>query len=142
MQRRKFIASIGSVAAGAAAVTGTGAFTSVEAKRDVSVQVANDSEAYLSITANDTPNGNEYAQTEGGTSTGSKITLNFDEVTKNGDASGLNDDATTVIRDVLTIQNQGTQRVLVRISNLPDGMSAFADDFNGVNDQYEPFGKS
>jgi hypothetical protein len=88
---------------------------------------------------NDTSNENEYVQIDSNL----KITLNFDEVTGgDADTSGFNDGATTVIRDVLTIQNQGTQRVLVRISNLPDGMSAFADDFNGVNDQYEPFGKS
>lgn len=88
---------------------------------------------------NDTSNENEYVQIDSNL----KITLNFDEVTGgDADTSGFNDCATTVIRDVLTIRNQGTQQVLVRIDRMPNGMSAFADDFNGVNDQYEPFGKS
>ena len=37
-QRRKFIAGVGSLAASAAAVTGTGAFSSVQANRSVSVE--------------------------------------------------------------------------------------------------------
>lgn len=134
--KRRLLATLCTAASGST-IIGTGAFTSVEANRDAGVQVADDSSAYLTVTENDTSNGGKYAQT----GSNGKIAVNFNEVT-GGDAgaSGLNDDAVTIIRDVLTAKNQGTQRVPVRIAGMPDGMSAFADDFDGVESQYEPFG--
>jgi hypothetical protein len=105
MQRRKFIAAIGSVAAGAAAVTGTGAFTSVTAERSIEVNVADDSAAFLRVVAGDTPNADEYVDTSDGT-----ISLDF---TSAGAATGANQNATTVFDDLLNIENQGTQPVIV-----------------------------
>jgi hypothetical protein len=122
MQRRKFIASIGSVAAGAAAVTGTGAFTSTNADRSVTVDVSDDAAAYLSLTPSDGPNASYVDET------GSTLGLAFDERLTSG--SGLNDDARTIIRDVLQITNRGTQDIYVWIDNdtIPDGVGIFSDD--------------
>jgi hypothetical protein len=113
----------------------------VSADRSVQVAVADDSASFLSIEGNDTENGNQYVTNDG---TSGTLTLDFTNTDNSafteGGGSGLNENAETIIRDVLTITNKGTQRVLVRISGMPEGMSAYADDFDGVEDQYGPFG--
>lgn len=102
---------MGSLAAGGAATIGSGAFTSVSANRSVDVNVADDSDALLRIVKDrrgesPTANAEEYVETSGGT-----VSLDFTE-TDSG-AGGINDDATTVIDDLLMIENQGTQGVYV-----------------------------
>jgi hypothetical protein len=129
MQRRKFIASIGSVAAGAAAVTGTGAFTSTTAERSVEVSVAADSDSFLALNPAGGANG-AYAEQTGDEST---LEFNFDEQASNEGGQGLNPDATTVIAKIFTIANQGTQPVGINVSaafdsSLGDGSFTIFDD--------------
>lgn len=50
MKRRNFIIGLGATAAGGTAVLGSGAFSSVEAERTVTVETANDDSAYLRLT--------------------------------------------------------------------------------------------
>ncbi|MFB6122038.1 MAG: hypothetical protein ABEJ78_01085 [Haloferacaceae archaeon] len=116
MQRRKFIAGMGSLAAGGAAAMGTGAFTSVSANRSVSVQMADDADAFLAIRPEDSENANEYAEV----SSNGTVMLDFGKDDINEDtgisgeaASGLNKNATSIFDNLLTIQNQGTQGVYV-----------------------------
>jgi hypothetical protein len=114
MQRRKFIAGVGSLAAGAAAVTGTGAFTSVSADRSLTVAVTGDASAFLGISkaeegGSDTPNAQEYVEINNG-----KITLDFSNSNATGgSASGVNKDAKTLFDNLLDITNNGTQTVNV-----------------------------
>ncbi|MBB6646633.1 LamG domain-containing protein [Halobellus ruber] len=104
MNRRKFIATIGTAAAGASATVGTGAFTSVSADRSVSVQVADDADAFLAMTPSNGPNG-EFAETTGdGT-----IALALTDTDAGG--SGLGTDSVYEFDDVFRITNQGTQPV-------------------------------
>jgi hypothetical protein len=123
MQRRKYLAAIGSLAAGGAAVMGTGAFTSVSADRSVSVAVADDADALLAIEPTDGPNA-AYAN-----GSGDALEINIDDATSGVNGEGLNDDSRTIIRDIFKIRNQGTQDVYVFIENedIPDGMGIFAD---------------
>ena len=51
MNRRTFVLGLGTVAAGSAAAVGSGAFTSVEADRTISAEVAQDSDAFLELDA-------------------------------------------------------------------------------------------
>lgn len=51
MERRKFVIGMGSLAAGGAAATGTGAFTSAVVPREGDINVANDSNAFLQLKA-------------------------------------------------------------------------------------------
>jgi hypothetical protein len=51
MERRKFVIGMGSLAAGGAAATGTGAFTAATVSRDAEISVANDANGYLQLTA-------------------------------------------------------------------------------------------
>jgi hypothetical protein len=60
MKRRNFLIGAGGIAIGGSALLGSGAFSRVESERAVSVQVANDANAYLGIKGLDTPNSNNY----------------------------------------------------------------------------------
>jgi hypothetical protein len=94
MQRRKFIIGAGSLFAGTAAATGTGAFTTMESgDRAMEVKVASDSESYVGLTSD-----SEYAtETEDG-----KLKLQFDETQGIFDG-GLNPESTYNFEDVFTV---------------------------------------
>ena len=105
MERREFILAIGGIASTGAAV-GSGAFSSVEATRDVSVSVADDANAYLAMEPLDSPNGNQFAATDGDV-----LALDFSE--NGNDGSGLGTDSIYNFDRVFRIVNQGTQGVYV-----------------------------
>jgi hypothetical protein len=127
MQRRKFVVGLGSLAAGSGAAMGTGAFDAVQADRTIKIDVSGDAGAFLRLEANDTPNGNEYVEDDG--TGGTTLSLDFTETDEGG--TGLNQNARTIIRDLFTIENQGTQKVYIGVTNLPEGMSIYADDDSG-----------
>jgi hypothetical protein len=114
MQRRKFIAGLGSLAAAGAAGIGTGAFTSVTADRSLSIQTAGDASAFLSITKaedssnSDYPNAEEYVEISNG-----QVSLDFTQAddTANSSASGINKNAKTIFDNLLDVTNNGTQDV-------------------------------
>mgnify|MGYP003865889755 FL=1 len=94
---------MGSLAAGGAATIGTGAFTSVEAERSVSVDVAGDQSAYLALEPTSHPN-SKYA----------RINNNNLEVVLDGtdtDGDGFNTNAVTEMDKVFRVSNQGTQPI-------------------------------
>lgn len=126
MQRRKFVISAGALAAGGSLALGTGAFSSVEAERDVTVTVSEDASAYLGIQPGDGPNG-DYADTTDSDALAINLTGDNDAV----DGEGINANAVTGISDLFTIRNQGTQEIELRVAPL-----AFGDvdwqDFDGV----------
>jgi hypothetical protein len=88
----------------------------------MTVNVSDDSEAYLALTPSDGPN-SEFADDNG-----DALSLSFGDSGNNG--TGLNDDARTIIRDVFRIENQGTQDVFVFVENdsVPDGIGVFSDE--------------
>jgi hypothetical protein len=111
--------------AGGGALIGTGAFTTVEAERTVSVETAGDANAFLGLEAVDraddssatsgtaTPssaNQNEYVRETDGT-----IEINLDGGGSDGDsddnASGLNQNAITTFRNLVAVSNNGTQNI-------------------------------
>jgi len=108
MERRKFVIGLGALAAGGTAAVGSGAFSSVNAERSVSVETTDDSDANLAFFGNEEFEGNveEYVQ-EGDNGT---IKLTFESV---------NRDAETVFEDLFVVQNNGTQTVELRVANDP-----------------------
>ena len=80
MERRKFLIGAGSLAAGGAAALGSGAFSSVEANRDVSANIASDDQALLAL--RDETNGAIVRQNGS-----DQLVIDF---TANGRASGIN----------------------------------------------------
>jgi len=114
MQRRKFIIGTGALATGTAAAMGTGAFTSVEANRDVAVNVADDADAFLALNAEGGSNADEYVIGE------DDGTIELDFTSTDAGGQGINEDATTIIRELFSIENQGTQDVIVFIDDAPE----------------------
>jgi hypothetical protein len=113
MNRRKFIAALGAATAGTSAAAGTGAFTSVSADRSVSVQVANDSSAFLGLVPGDTglvtESGGTLQVNLDGTGTAAEG-VNFNAVTQIGSHENPEDD------HAFKIVNQGTQSVMLKMS--------------------------
>jgi len=127
MKRRKFLIGAGSVAVGSAAATGTGAFTSVDANRTISVNTAADSDALLQLTPSGGENG-AFAEQSNGTL---EIAIDGSNTDSDGQpaGSGINDNANTIIRDIFDITSQGTQPVFVWIEGLGDDpVGVFSDD--------------
>lgn len=127
MERRKFVVGLGSLAAGGAAVTGTGAFTSVQANRGLTVNSRDDSDALLGLQGMDTPNGDAYVESQGNSIAIDLGDSDGDPVGSNG-AYGVNSNSYTIIRDMLKITNQGSQTVYVHFENAPNKVRFFHDD--------------
>lgn len=97
MKRRTAIIGLGGLVAGSGTILGTGAFSSVEAERTVSVEVADDADALLGIEPAD--EASEYAEITDGT-----VEINID---------GVNQNAITVINPILDVSNNGTNEVSI-----------------------------
>jgi hypothetical protein len=126
MQRRKFVVGLGSLAAGGAATMGTGAFTSVEADRQVDVEVAGDSSAYLALQKaadeNDDPGANSDAYVD---TSGAEVSLDFSSGNGDVGGDGFNPNAITEVDNLIEVQNQGTQSAYLSVDtadlDLSDG---------------------
>jgi hypothetical protein len=102
VKRRKVLIGAGSLLAGGAAATGTGALTSLTAgSRDIVLEESDDSEAALAIEPTEDPNG-AYATTE--TRGGEEVIVL--DLSMGGDL-GLNEDGTFYLDNVikLTLDN-------------------------------------
>ena len=112
MERRKFILGVGSAGIGASALIGSGAFTRIESQRAVTIEVAEDPDAYLGLDGcPDSPN-SSYTNIDG--SGHLEIDMSPDNETDAG-GSGINSDSFTYFDDVFQICNQGKQDVCVWI---------------------------
>jgi hypothetical protein len=127
MQRRKFLIGMGSLAAGAAAATGTGAFTNASAERTVSVNVASDENAYVGLDP-----------TVGQNSNFTEIDSNQIDITLDGDGvsgSGINEDSNYGFLELFAVRNQGTDPAFFFVDPTTvtvDGKSIYkgnADDY-------------
>lgn len=122
MERRKFLIGAGSLAAGSAAAVGTGAFTSVAADRTLSINVAGDASAFLSISKARATNGNVYPNAqeyvEGDPQSGT-VSLDFTQADDSevSSASGINEDAKSIFDNLLDITNNGTQDVVLSVDS-------------------------
>lgn len=101
MNRRNVLVGLGTIVAGGGAALGTGAFTSVEADRTVSVQTAGDASAFLSLSP--ARAAGEYVD-----DSGDAIEIVLDG-SSSADGSGLNENAVSRFEDLVTVTNQGTQ---------------------------------
>ncbi|KPN30042.1 hypothetical protein SY89_00764 [Halolamina pelagica] len=121
MERRKFIAGLGSLTAAGAAGIGTGAFTTVQANRSVSVSVADDTDALLALTPDPDDDGtNESENADYLSWNNGKLSINIDSAAGTT-GSGVNANATTQINDLFKVVNQGTQAAVVYVD--PDSIS-------------------
>jgi len=125
MRRRRFLASVGGLAATGSVALGTGAFTSVEAERSVSIAVADDAYAFLRMNPI-ADEGIDGESTGRSFTNGSEVAFEIpgDEDGENSDAEGVGLDSVYEFHDLVTITNQGTQPVTIQStyggSNLAD----------------------
>jgi hypothetical protein len=104
---------LGAVVGGAGVLSGSGAFSAVQAERGFDVSTAGDSSALLALQALDTPNGNTYASTSGDT-----ISI---------DITDINLDAITHLHDVFSVTNNGSQPVALYFEEVTDSNSSAID---------------
>lgn len=138
MKRRNLLTVLGTAAAGSTAVMGTGAFTSVSADRTVNVEVADDANALLALTAPNSLANGEYATgpTEGETDT---LQLNFDEEADVA-GEGLNEDAVTRIESVFRVENRGTSFARIGIDKRGLSYPDRWDFISGIGGGSDPYG--
>ncbi|TKX40034.1 hypothetical protein [Halorubrum sp. CGM4_25_10-8A] len=106
MQRRKFLAGVGSLAAGSAAAVGTGAVT-INSQNGFNAQVVGNGSANLGVSANTSSD-----LVESGTPF--TIDLNGDQSSSTG---GLNPNSITTIRPAFSVRNNLTDSLYVEITN-------------------------
>ena len=120
MQRRKFLYGVGASAIGGSALVGSGAFSRVESQRDVSIQVAQDPDAYLGLVPMDTPNSDNYV----GLDEYGHLEIDIADQTE---GEGVNSNSTTWFDGLFKIVNQGKDE----ITNLCFGMQQ--EDFEALD---------
>jgi len=92
MNRRKALIGIGSLAVGSGAALGSGAFTTVEASRDVTVQTTSDDSAALGLSSSSSYVNNNASS--------GVLTIDIGSV-----GNALNEDAVTTLNEVVTVSN-------------------------------------
>ena len=116
MQRRNFLVGIGSASVGGSALLGSGAFSRVESHRNVTVEVAEDPDAYLGLDKCDTPNGSYVDIDDNGHL---EILMNPDNPTigESPLGSGVNSNSISNFDNVFQICNQGKEEACVWIAD-------------------------
>ncbi len=138
MQRRKFLIASGALAAGGAAALGSGAFSKVESQRDVTIQVANDENAYLGLKPLNTPNSNNYVELDPNGHLKIDISEHDDFAgpdTQPGE--GVNSDSFTFFDGMFELCNQGKAEadISYELPEAPDDR-AYGDDFIAPDSDY------
>lgn len=102
MKRRTVLYGLGLVAVGTGTTMGSGAFSQTAAERDVTVDVSGDSDAALSLAANEDVEG---IANDGGTED-DLLAINLDSVNKDASVTlGEYDEGEQVTTDAFTIEN-------------------------------------
>lgn len=110
MNRRQFVAGIGSLSIGTAGVVGSGAFSSTEAERSMTVAIEDDYSAYLRFTALD----KNFAYAMGRDFIEFRFDEEFrDETNTDDQGDGLGSDSVYEFTELFAVGNQGTQPVEV-----------------------------
>ena len=112
MNRRNVLIGLGGLVAGGGALVGTGAFDTVEAERSVTVETAEDANAFLALEpaerGDETDDASDNAFVEQNDDGLLEITFGDDDGAAGG---GLNLNARTMFEELFVIRNQGTQTV-------------------------------
>ena len=136
MNRRKLLAGVGATATGGAVATGTGAFTSVDADRTVSVAVADEETSSYLVLDSLAPGSSENGSfsSNGGGSSGVELELDFNQnipnTTNPSGGNGVGKNSTYTFDEVFEVGNQGTQTVNVAIETL---LTSDFEDNSGNN---------
>lgn len=114
MNRRNLLIGIGTAAVGSGAVLGSGALTQVSADRTATVNTADDSSAIIELGI---PSGAPNVVTDGSTSTNGNNGQSIIDI----NLSNLNDNATTTLSPVFSIENGLDSAVGVKVTSSASG---------------------
>lgn len=120
LSRRNLLIGAGGIVAASGALVGTGAFTTVQAERTVSVETSGDQDALLALEPTSEPNGQEYAE------------INNDDLLE-VDIPDVNLDAVTHIDNVFQVTNNGTQPVALYFQEQPPNTGNGNDNGNAID---------
>ena len=123
MKRRQIILGLGASATASGLAVGSGAFSSVEAERNIAVDIADDAQALLRLDPNDA----DYPNSAYATETDGIVEIDITEDGSGFDGEGISPFATTTIEEVFPIENQGTQEVQVSVESADLDGSDFED---------------
>ena len=148
MKRRNFLIGAGGIAIGGGALLGSGAFSRVESQRQVTVQVANDENAYLGLKPLDTPNSNNFVELDDNGHLTIDIGEHSDAANESRDvtepALGVNSDSFTYFDGMFEICNQGkaeadiSYQLPVDSDGEPDIPDNRSGNFNGSWEAPDP----
>lgn len=127
MKRRRLLASVGGLTTTGSVVLSTGAFTSVEAERSVSIAVARDYRAFLRMDPIG-DGGIDGENTGRSFINGSEIVFEIpgDDDGENSIAEGVGLDSVYEFHDLVSVTNQGTQPVELHSSYDGDNLNDLA----------------
>ena len=114
MKRRQFLLGAGSATLGGSALLGSGAFSRVESQRDITIQVAEDPDAYLGLDGCDTLHGDNYVSPD------EKGHLEVDIGENPNGGEGVNSNSRTWFDNVFEITNQGKESACIWIERPDD----------------------
>lgn len=106
MKRRHVLLGVGAAASGSALI-GTGAFSRVESHRNVTIQVAEDPDAYLGLSGTESENSNNYVELD------DNGHLEIDISDSGNDGEGVNSNSRTWFDELFDICNQGKEDACV-----------------------------
>ena len=115
--RKNVLIALGLIVAIAGAALGSGAFTTVEADRGVSVETAGDANAYLAITPGDDYENSAYISNSTDSET---LTIDLGQGTNDSSSTvgtGFNKNANTTLDGIIKLENQGENNVTVGVGN-------------------------
>ena len=105
MQRRKFLYGVGASVIGGSSLLGSGAFSRVESQRDVTIEVAEDPDAYLGLDETGSTNSDNYVELDDD----GHIEIDIGENPNGGE--GVNSDSFTWFDSMVEVCNQGKEDV-------------------------------
>ena len=136
MDRRQLLAALGTVVGGGGVIAGTGAFTSVNANRDVSVEVSDDANAFLRIF----PSGSQPNAVFASQIPEEGVFFDFNGSPPDVDGVGSGQSSVYEFRDVVRVENAGTQDAIVSIDSvtvdLSDNDGSPGDEGNALVEFY------
>ena len=127
MKRRQILLGLGATTAGGSALLGSGAFSLVEAHREIAIEIAGDADAYLRLgpctdeNGEPTPNGDYVVERNG------KFAIDLTEDNDQVPGEGVNPQAISTFHDTFEVCNQGTQPICVDFQTEPRAIPDHAD---------------
>lgn len=116
MKRRSILLGLGGTTLGGSALLGSGAFTLVEAHREIGITVQGDADSYLELGPCTDDEGDPTANAAFVRDEDGRTAIRIDESSADhveGGGEGVNADALTTFDDVFRVCNRGTQPVCV-----------------------------